>query len=67
MGIHNSSSARNLNSYRSGSRNGSEGVRDSLNLGGAAQPSPRAGYNPPAGASKYVRGACYNVQPQQEN
>ena len=26
-------SARNLHSYRSGSRNGSDGVRDSINMG----------------------------------
>ncbi len=33
IGVHDSSSARNLHQYRSGSRNGSDGVRDSMNMG----------------------------------
>ena len=33
LGVHDSSSARNLHQYRSGSRNGSDGVRDSMNMG----------------------------------
>lgn len=33
MGGNNSSSARNLNNYRSGSKNESDSVRDSMNIG----------------------------------
>lgn len=52
-------SARNLNQYRSGSRNGSDRVRDSINCG----KSNNYGYKNQgaAGMRPYVKGACYNV------
>ena len=66
MGQYSSASTKNLVSHRSGSRNGSEGVRDSMNMG--MKKYGRAGdYQPAAGSNPglprpYVKGNCYNVE-----
>lgn len=57
-------SARNLHSYRSGSRNGSDGVRDSINMGANKY---GGGLPPTAGVRPYIKGACYNVDVSGQN
>ena len=60
MGVNSCGSARNLRSYASGSQNGSDGVRDSINLG-------QRKYQGGQQARPYVKGACYGVDIGQSN